>query len=288
MDVSIAIVSYNTKDFLERCLKSTFKYTKNIKFEVIVVDNASSDKSAELVIKKFPHVKLIKNKKNNYFSKANNQALRAARGRYFLLLAPDAYFIDNSVKKFVDYMDKNKKIGAVDGLELSEDKKIVITGFRFSTPLLDFYELSFIGKRIADKKALNKFRIKNRSRKDEFPIDVGCDAFLCIRTDLMKRIKGYDEKFLLFYTENDLCLRIKNEGYEIMHYPKAILIHKFSVSTKKMGWEKFDIYYKDLLNYYLKNGYKISGLFLYVLLTIEKYLLKIFRPNTIVYENKSA
>src|SRR3972149_5493828 len=108
MDVTISIVSYNTKDLLERCLRSIFRYTKGISFEVIVIDNASSDGPGEMVEQKFKKVRLIKNESNKYYTGANNQALKKARGKYFLILNADTYFVDNSIKKIFDYMGENK------------------------------------------------------------------------------------------------------------------------------------------------------------------------------------
>lgn len=275
MDITIAIVSYNTSDLLVRCLSSIYKYTKNVSFEVIVVDNASSDDTVNRVKKKFPQVKLIQNNKNNFFSKANNQALEKAKGKYFLVLAPDSYFFDNSIKLLVRYLNRNPDIGAVDGLEYYENNKLVPTGSLVSTPLIDFYELSFIGKHLSNKSLLRKYRIKNISRKKEFSIDVGCDAFLCIRTKLMRNIRGFNEDLLLYYTENDICKKIKDNHYKIMHYPKAQIVHNVSVSVSKIGWKKYEIYYKDMLTFYNQNGYSFSGKFLYLLLICELQFYKL-------------
>ena len=281
IDVSVSIVSYNTKDLLARCIKSVLKNTKTINVEIIVIDNASIDGSCEMVEKKFPKVKLIKNKENKYYGGANNQGLEAASGKYFLILNADTYFVDNSIKKIIDFMKKNKKVGAVEGLEVYTNGSMVITGSLFSSPLIDFYELSFIGKRFKDQKLIDGYRLTSYGRDDTFEVDVGCDAFLCVRTDILRKIKGYDEKLLLFYTENDLCLRIKKKGYKIVHLGRAKVIHEVSFSTKKIGWRKLDIYYKDLLNYYIKNGNLGWGTALFLLLKAEELLLKMFRPDTV-------
>jgi len=281
LDVTISIVSYNTKDLLARCIKSIFRYTKGISFEVIVVDNASGDGSPAMVENEFKDVRLIKNKVNGYYTGANNQALEIAKGRYFLILNADTYFVDNSIKKIVDYMDLNKDVGAVEGLEIYENGRLIPTGSGFPNPLIDFYELSFIGKRLKNQKIINDYRIIHRRRDQTFEIDVGCDAFLCVRTDVMKMIGGYDTNFFLYYTENDLCFRIKKLGYRIVHLGKAFVRHNVSSSVKMLKWKKLDIYYRDLLVYYLKHGYIVSGILLYSLLKFEEIILKFFRPNTV-------
>lgn len=281
--VTISIVSYNTKDYTIRCIDSIYRHTKGLSFEVIVVDNNSSDGTQKLIEEKFPNVILIKNKKNKFYGGANNQALKISRGKYFLILNADTYFKDNSIKKMVEYLDMHPEIGAVEGLEIYENGKLIPNGSRKNTPLVDFYELSIIGKRLKNNKLIKTFRISNKNRRDTFKIDVGCDAFLMVRTNLFIEIGGYDEKLLLYYTENDICLRIQKKGLEIVHFGDAFVYHKVSVSANKLKWKKLDLYYNDLLIYYKKHGYVISGNLLFVLLKFEKLLLKIFRPN--MFEN---
>lgn len=273
MDVTISIVSYNTKDLLRRCIKSIYQYTKDISFEVIIVDNASKDGTVEMLRKEFPKIDLIVNQENDFFSKANNQALKIAKGKYFLILNSDTYFVDNSIRKMFDYLEKNSQVGACEGLEIYENKKIVPTGSMQSTPLIDFYELSIFGKRIKDKKIINEYRLIKKDRRTTFEIEIGCDAFLMVRADLMQKIQGYDEKLYLYYTENDLCLRIKNSGYKIVHFGDAKVIHTVSASAAVLGSRKTAIYYRDLFNFYKKNQSIFFGTILYVLLKIERIFL---------------
>lgn len=279
LDLTISVASFNTRELLARCLKSIYKNTKNIKFEIIVVDNASYDGSQRMVKEDFKKVKLLENKKNLFFTKAHNIALALAEGRYFLILNSDVYFLDNSLKKMVDKLDSDSRIGAIGGTETYENGKIISTGSKESTPLLDFYELSLIGKRIRNKKKINRYRMIRENRLHNFEVDTTSDAFLMVRTKMLKEIGGYDENLLLYYTENDLCLKIKNKGFKIIHMGSVRVVHTVSASVKKIGWKKLDIYYQDLLHYYKKNGYGFSGLLLYSLLRLEKNILKIIRPN---------
>lgn len=278
-DLTISIVSYNTQDDLKKCVRSIYKYTKHIKFEIIVVDNGSTDGTLEMLANFFPLVKVIKNKKNNFYSKANNQALAVAKGRYFLILNADTYFKNNSIFKIVSFMEENSDIGACEGLEIYENGKLIPNGSRNITPLLDFYELSTIGNKMKNKKIINTLRYSAKKRNETFEIEVGCDAFLLVRTSILKKIKGYDENLKLYYTENDLCMRIIKEGYRIVHYGKAFVYHKVSVSANKLKWKKLDLYYDDMLYYYNKNGYAFWGTLLFFLLKSEKVFLKIFRSN---------
>lgn len=275
MDVSISIVNYNTKDLVIKCITSILKYTKGIRCEIIVVDNGSNDGATHAIKKLFPKVTVIINNRNNYFSKANNPALKIAKGKYFLILNSDTWFVENSIKKMVDYLEKHKNVGACEGLEMYKNGEIINTGSLFSSPIIDFFELSLLGKYIKSRRLIQEYRINHRSRQETFPIDIGCDAFLMVRKKILDRINGYDEDLMLYYTENDLCFRIKELGYEIVHLGNVLIMHHVSESVKKIGWKKMDIYYKDLLCYYKKRGYAISGFLLYLLLKSEEVLLKV-------------
>src|SRR3990167_2786684 len=124
MDLSLIIVNWNTIELLEDCLMSIFKFTKNVSFEVIVVDNGSKDGSQAMVRKKFPQIKLIPNKDNLVFAKANNQGIKLAKGKYILLLNSDTYLIENSFKKIIEGVNKFDNLGAMGPLLLNEDRSI--------------------------------------------------------------------------------------------------------------------------------------------------------------------
>ncbi len=121
MDLSIAIVSWNTRDVLDQCLKSIVEVTRVIDYEVIMVDNASSDGSAQMVREKYPQVKLIENAENHGFARASNQAYAVSTGRHFLLLNPDTVVLDNAPSKLVEFLDKHDGAGAVGPLVLNPD-----------------------------------------------------------------------------------------------------------------------------------------------------------------------
>jgi GT2 family glycosyltransferase len=124
MDVSIIIVNWNTKKLLHDCLASIYKFTRDIDFEVIVVDNGSSDKSSDMVKKDFPQVKLVINKDNLGFTKANNKGIKIAKGKYILLLNSDTYLVENSLKKLITIANQKEKVGAIGPLLLNEDKSV--------------------------------------------------------------------------------------------------------------------------------------------------------------------
>ena len=144
--LTISLVSYNTRALLRRALASIYQFTQGLSFEVIVVDNASTDGSTAMVETDFPRVKLIKNKNNRWYTGANNQALKVAQGKYFLILNSDIFLKNNSFKIMVDYLDKNPRVGAVEPLQFYEDGRIVKTGSRHNRVWWDLTELTLLHK----------------------------------------------------------------------------------------------------------------------------------------------
>lgn len=262
LDLTISIVSYNTKDLLRRCLASIFKHTTKITFQVIVIDNASGDGSAAMVKKDFPQVKLIKNRVNRWYTGANNQALRLAKSHYFLILNSDIFLTTNAFKAMVNYLDRHPPVGAIEPLQLYEDGRVAPTGSRHNTLLTDFYELTWLGRRLSNRRFLNRFRLQSKNRRHTWPAEVICDAALMIRLSLIKQIGGYDEKLKLYYTENDLCRRIQNQGFTTVHLGSAKVYHTVSASTSKVGWQTISgIYAADLRHYYRQwHGWLPAGL----------------------------
>lgn len=288
-DLTISIVSYNTKDFLRRCLASIFRYTQKLTFEVIVVDNASSDGSVAMVNQDFPQVKLIKNRINKFYTGANNQALRLAQSRYFLILNSDIFLTTNAFKTMVNYLDRHPQVGAIEPLQLYQDGRIAPTGSRHNTPLTDFFELTWLGRKLAHHQLLRRFRLARCNRRHTWPAEVICDAALMVRTDLLKHLRGYDERLKLYYTENDLCRRIQNHGFTIVHLGSAKVYHTVSASTAKVGWQTISgIYAADLWHYYRKwhgllpasllwFSLKLNHLWPFVLIFILAAILRLWR-----------
>ncbi len=274
MRLTISIVSYNTKDLLRRNLKSIFRLAKGINFEVIVVDNNSTDGSAKLVEKEFPQVRLIKNQSNRWYTGANNQALKIAKGKYFLILNSDTYLTNNAFKILADYLDKNPKAGAVEPRQEDEKGRTASTSSKHNSWWLDLIELTLLHKFIK-LKALDKFRLTGKDRTETYPAEVISDGAMMVRTNLLKKLGGYDQSFRLYYTENDLCRRIQKAGYQTVHVGTAKLKHRISASTDKVGWKIISgVYAADAREYYAKYQSKVIAVLLYFLLELNNFVIK--------------
>jgi len=273
--LTISIISYNTKLLLKRCLKSIYQFTKGISFEVIVVDNASSDGSAQMVAKSFPQVKLIQNQVNRFYTGANNQALRVAQGKLFLILNSDIFLKDNALKKMVDYLTKHPRVAAVEPLQRYEDGRIAPTGSRHNSLWLDITQLTLLHRLIKPKK-LADYQMKKFDRTKTWPAEIICDAAMLLPTSLLKKIGGYDEALKLYYTENDLCHRIQKQGLTTVHLGKAVVWHTVSASTQKAGWKKISpIYSQDARIYYRKYHSVFSGWLISLIMKLSNLTIEL-------------
>lgn len=272
MRLSVSVVNYNTKDLLKRCLGSIYKFTKNLSFEVIVVDNASTDGSAKMIETQFPRVKLIKNKTNRWYTGANNQALRLALGKYFLILNSDVFLKNNAFKTMVDYLEKNPGVGAIEPLQLYENGRVVSTGSRHNRIWWDLLELTLLHRWF---KPPASFRMRGMSRKTTFSAEVICDAVMLTRTALLKKIGGYDTRMKLYYTENDLCRQIQKRGLATVHLGQARVWHRVSASTDKAGWKTISkIYAADARAYYSKYHSPFSANWLYWAMMFNNFIIR--------------
>ena len=273
VDLSIIIVSFNTKDLLERCLASLFKFLKGINFEVIVVDNASQDGSPQMAMEKFPQVKLIVNKKNLGFGTANNQGVKKSKGRWLFFLNSDAYLVDDSILKLLEKLSENSMVGAASPLILNEDRTIQQSvGFFPNLPQV-FYWMSFIDDLPGGETLRpyhvdhDKFYLAETSSayaKDQ-KVDWITGAAMFIRKDVFEKIKGFDEKIFLYGEDVDLCYRVKKAGFEIIFSPVAKIVHLGRGSHRRENIGAIVGEYKGLLYFYKKHRGALAQFFLQLL-----------------------
>lgn len=268
MDLSIIIVSFNTKELLKKCLTSIFKFLKNVNFEVIVVDNASADGSVEMVSKKFPQIKLLSNKENLGFGRGNNQGARQARGQWLFFFNSDAYLIDNSLPKLLARFGKQLKIGAVGPLILNEDKTIQQSvGFFPHLPQV-FYWMSFLDDLSGGEKLKPYHVDHDRFYQKEQEVDWVTGAALLVKRSVFEKVGGFDEKIFLYSEDVDLCYRIKAKGFKIIFSPVAKIVHLGRGSHKGVNIGAIVGEYKGVLYFYKKYRGFLAQILLQILLKI--------------------
>lgn len=282
-DVSICIVSFNTKEHLKKCLTLIFRFTKKISFEVIVVDNASRDGSAPMVRKEFPAVHLVENRENRWFSGANNQALQRAHGTYIFFLNPDTWITSNVVKNLKNWMDQHSHVGACEPRQVDKHGSAAPTGSRLPVWWIDLLELTVlsrlfgsIGRAGAVEKpgSIRTFREEEKDRRKNWQTEAVSGAALFARTQAVRKVGGFQERLKLYYTDTDLCRKLMHDGWKIWHVGGYSLRHALSVSTSKLLWEKRSrIYAEDARTYYQLVGKPIQGWMLYITMRVNSFLV---------------
>lgn len=274
MDISIILVSYNTKELTENCINSIYEYTKDVNYEIIVVDNNSTDGSVEMLEQKFINIKLIKNKDNKGFGAANNIGIRQSMGKYIFCLNTDTVIIDNSIKILFDYMENNQNVGACGGQLFDKDMNITYSVGNFPSFSRIFFQyagLKYIFKKYWNKKLSPSIKVKYDTPTK---VDYIIGADLMIRKSILDTIGLFDENIFLYGEESDLCFRIKKNSNDIMFIPDSRIIHFQGQSSKNINAHKIVI--DSLMYWYKKNISKFSSYLLKYTMFINFFMLFIF------------
>jgi len=225
--LSIIVLNYNTKELLGDCLKSIKKAkTDGFSIETIVVDNASTDGSAEMVKKEFPNIKLIESRKNIGFAAGNNLGIPQTKGRYVLFLNPDTKVFPDTLKVMVEFMDKNSRVGAATcRIELPSGKLDDACHRGFPTPWNAFAHFSGLAKLFPKSKLFAGYSLGYLPKNKIHQIDSGCGAFLMVRRKAGEGIGWWDENYFWYGEDLDFCYRLKEKGWKIFFVPKVKIIH---------------------------------------------------------------
>ncbi|NTU73059.1 glycosyltransferase family 2 protein [Candidatus Roizmanbacteria bacterium] len=232
-DVSIIIVNWNTRDILRDCLLSVYAQTQALTYELIVVDNASSDGSAEMVKHEFPLVTLITNSENCGFGVANNQGMRIARGRFVLLLNSDTLVLDGAIQKTLHYADKNPEVGVIGCQAVWPDGRRQNTCLRFANlSLLALSSLLFFREaKPFQIPLLHPDRYLNLDLEQEHNVDIVAGCFFFVRQDVIDKVGMFDEDFFMYGEEAEWCFRILQAGWLIRYFPGAKIVHLYGASS---------------------------------------------------------
>lgn len=248
MELSIIIVNYNVKHFIEQCLHSVLKAAKNIDHEVFVVDNNSVDGSTILIKEKFPTIKLIENKENVGFSKANNQAIKQASGKYILLLNPDTMVEEDTFIKCIHFMKETKDAGCV-GVKMIDGKGDFLPESKRSlpTPFVAFSKIFGLSKLLPKSKIFGKYHLGYLDKNQNHPVDIISGAFMLIRKEALKKTGLLDEDFFMYGEDIDISFRLKREGYQNYYLADTTIIHYKGESTKKSSVNYVFIFYNAMI-----------------------------------------
>ncbi len=248
MKLSVIIVNYNVRYFLEQCLLSVKRACLNIEAEVIVVDNASADDSAQMVSEKFPAVKLIVNKENVGFSRANNQAIKEASGEYVLLLNPDTIVAENTFEKCITFMDGHAEAGAL-GVQMVDGKGNFLPESKrgLPTPAVAFYKTFGLAALFPKSKTFGRYHLGFLNENETHEVDILSGAFMFMRKSALDKTGLLDEAFFMYGEDVDLSYRILKAGYKNYYFPDTTIIHYKGESTKKGSLNYVRVFYNAMI-----------------------------------------
>ena len=233
-DISVLIVSFNTRDRLRECLEALRKQTGDIHFETVVVDNGSRDGSADMVVAEFPETILIRSDINLGFGNGNNLALNHATGRYLVLLNSDALLEPPALSDALAHMEASAKVGMGGGLLLAPDGSWQPSARRFPSLLDELLNLTGLAAKFPHSRFFGRFDRTWADPNMESDVDWVPGAFAIIRRDLIAKIGFFDPRFFLYYEEVDLCRRIKAAGYTVHYWPDLTISHIGGESSKTL------------------------------------------------------
>lgn len=254
MELSVIIVSYNVRYFLEQCLVSVYKALEGISSEVYVVDNNSADGSCDMVSNRFPEVRLLINYENRGFSAANNQALKLAAGRYILLLNPDTLVGEETFRKCIDFMESHPDTGAagvrmIDGRGrfLPESKRAI------PTPITAFFKIFGLARLFPQSGLFNRYYFGNLDNDKTALIEVISGAFMFISREAFLKTGFFDEAYFMYGEDIDYSYRLIKSGFKNYYFPEAKIVHYKGESTKREDLNVLLNFYRAMLIFVKKH-----------------------------------
>lgn len=234
MNVSIIVVNWNTKSLLRDCLTSVYQQSLDIDYEIIVVDNASTDGSKEMIRNDFPEVVLIENTQNRGFAAANNQGIAVAKGEYVLLLNSDTIVLDNCITNIVSFADIHPRAGVIGCRVLNSDRTLQPTCFMFPSILNLLLSSSYLYKIFPKNRFFGREQMTWWNADDVREVDVVKGCFMLIRREAIEKVGILDENFFMYAEETDWCYRFKKCGWKVMFTPVGEIIHYGGQSTTQI------------------------------------------------------
>lgn len=233
IDVSFIVVSYNTRELTRGCLRSIEEQSVGFRYEIIVVDNASSDGSAEMVAGDFPGVQLVANEQNLGFARANNQAFELAAGRYVLLLNPDTEILDNAVRDCLEFAERQPDAGVIGCRVRLPNGEQQSTVFRYLRPWYLLINLFVPNRLIRRSRLLGRIRYVgiDLDRVQEVEVIAGC--FMLVRREVLEQVGGMDGDFFMYGEEAEWCFRIRRAGWRNLYLPGPTILHHGAQSAKQ-------------------------------------------------------
>ncbi len=253
MTLSVVIVNYNVKYYLEQCLESVRRASEGLQVEVIVVDNLSTDGSIAYLKERFPEVTFVENKENVGFSRANNQAIRMSTGKYVLLLNPDTIVAEHTLCDFVRFMDEHPEAGGAGAYMLRTDGTFALESRRgLPTPFVAFCKMSGLASFFPKSRVLGRYYMRYLDENEVNEIEIISGAYMFLRRETLDKVGLLDEDFFMYGEDIDLSYRILKGGYKNYFLPTRMLHYK-GESTEKSSYRYTYTFYQAMRLFFRKH-----------------------------------
>jgi len=284
LDVSVIIVNYNVRDFLHQSLLSIQKALKGIRSEVFVIDNASDDGSAEMVRQRFSRIQLIANTANLGFAKANNIALKKARGKFLLLINPDTIVQEDTIRVMMEFLQNHPEAGLAGCKILNPDGSFQPACRRgFPTPWVAFTRIFGLSKLFPKIKLFGKYNLTYLNTEETYPVDAVSGSFMMVRKETFEQVGGLDESYFMYGEDLDWCYRIRQAGWRIFYVHSTQIIHYKGESTRRSSLDEIRTFY-DAMHLFVEKHFQSSRLFKIVLrlsigaVSFAAFISSVLRP----------
>ena len=274
-DISIIVVNLNTRELLRECLASVFRSTGSLSMEVIVIDNGSSDGSAEMVLTDFPAVGLIRNSTNEGFARPNNVGMELAQGRHVLLLNSDTVVDPGACPTLVRFLDEHPDVGACGPMLVYPDGRMQRSAKGFPTILTHFCDMFYLDRLFPHSRLFGKGEMLSFDYSRAAPVDHLMAAAFLVRREVLEEVGLLDERFAIYYNDMDWCFRMNASGWTIWYVPEARVVHHLgsTVGTVNRSFVLFQVLHENVLLFYQKHYGRLSVV-LYRLLTCKGFILR--------------
>lgn len=251
--LSICIVNWNTKSDLEQALSSVVQADSDLPVEVIVLDNASTDGSAEMVEARFPAARLIRSEENLGFARGYNRAAAAAGGRYLLLLNPDTVTRPAALRALVAFLRSHPDAGAAGPRLLNRDGSLQYSCRRFPRPLAALFRNTPLGRLFPRNRYTREYLMTDWDHEVARPVDWISGAAMCLPREVWDQVGGFDEGFFMYAEDMDWCLRARRAGWGIFYVPQAIVMHCVGRSSDQVPVRMVIQFHRSMVRFYLKH-----------------------------------
>ncbi len=267
-EISIIIVSFNSRKFISKCLESISKCFKSLSYEIIIVDNGSKDGTID-ILKEKKEITLVQNGKNEGYARACNQGAKIAGGKYLFFANPDIEFEDNIPDKIFIFLSKNKDYAGGGFTHIHRHGKIQrICAGHIVKPLDHFAEQLGLYGLLPSVRTFNARFFPLRGYKTDHPAEFICGGCFLIRKEIFQELSGFDEKFLAYFEDMDFCRRLKNKGYRLFYWGSQRIIHSLGTERRKISSVSLKTDYTSRYYYFKKHYSPVWIPFLWIISNI--------------------